>query len=413
MSALWHPFADMAAVDGEELVLAHGDGVFVWDEQGRRYLDGSSSLWYANVGHGRREIADAVAAQLAQLETYHVFGDLANRPALELADHLAALAPEPGSKVFLTSGGGDSIETASKLARLYHGVRGEPARRHLISRSSAYHGTHGIGTSILGLPFREEFGPLVEQTSQVAWNSLAALEAEIERLGADTIAAFVYEPVVGSGGVLPPPVGYLKGVEDLCRRHGILTIADVVICGFGRLGDWLGVERFGLLPDLIVFAKGVTSGYLPLGGVIAARSVSEPFWEVTGRGFAHGVTHSGHAACCAAALANLELLARDGLVHRARELEADFYARLATLQAHPLVAEVRGGVGLMAAVALEPELLDRDPEATSRLGRLVRNNGVLTRVLRDGVAVAPPLIVEDEHIELSVTALQTALDALD
>ncbi|MGI8712277.1 MAG: aspartate aminotransferase family protein [Solirubrobacteraceae bacterium] len=403
----------MSAVEGCELVLVRGEGMFVWDEQGRRYLDGSSSLWYANVGHGRHEILDAVTEQLAQLETYHVFGDLANRPALELSDRLAALAPRPGSKIILTGGGGDSIETASKLARLHHRARREPERRHLISRTNAYHGTHGIGTSILGLPYREEFGPLVQQTSLVAWDSLAALEAEIERLGADTVAAFLYEPVIGSGGVLAPPAGYLQGAEKLCRRHGILTIADVVICGFGRLGEWLGVERFGLLPDLIVFAKGVTSGYLPLGGVIVSPAVAEPFWDGENLRFAHGTTYSAHATCCAAALANLDLLARDGLVHRARELEAAFYERLVALEAHPVVGEVRGGTGLMAAVALQPELLHRDADAASHFARLVRDAGMLTRGLRDGVAVAPPLMLEEEHLELAVTALETALGALD
>ena len=233
MTALWHPFADMATVDGSELVLVRGEGVFVYDEQGRRYLDGSASLWYANVGHGRREIAAAIADQLVALETYHAFGDVANRPALALAERLARLAPgASGAKVFLTSGGGDSIETATKLARLYHVARGEPGRRHLISRDNAYHGTHGIGTSILGLPYRDEFGPLVPDTSRVAWDSVAALEAEIDRLGAESVAAFVYEPVIGSGGVLVPPDGYLRGVEQLCRSHGILTIADIVVCGF-------------------------------------------------------------------------------------------------------------------------------------------------------------------------------------
>jgi putrescine---pyruvate transaminase len=412
MTALWHPFADMGAVDGSELVLVRGEGVFVWDDQGRRYLDGASSLWYANVGHGRREIADAVAAQLAELETFHVFNEFANPPALELAERLASLAPQPGSKVFLTSGGGDSIDSAMKLARLYHDVHGAPERIHLISRANGYHGTHGIGTSILGLPGREGFGPLVEQTSQIEWDSLDALEAEIARLGAETVAAFVYEPVIGSGGVLPPPPGYLEGVEEICRRHGILTVADIVIGGFGRLGEWLAVERFGLKPDLIVFAKGVTSGYLPLGGVIASPGVAEPFWDDAGRSFSHGATYSGHATCCAAALANLDLLAEDGLVHRARELEAPFHARLAELEAHPLVAEVRGGVGLMAAVALDVDLVARDPDAAGRFRVLARDAGLLTRGLRDGVALAPPLIVEDEHLELAVSALATALDGL-
>ena len=412
MTALWHPFADMSAVDGNELVLARGDGVFVWDEQGRRYLDGASSLWYANVGHGRPEIAAAVATQLAELENFHVFGEHANRPALELAERLAKLAPQLGSKVFLTSGGGDSIETAAKLARLYHGVRGEPSRRHLISRSNAYHGTHGIGTSIIGMPYRDEFAPLVEQTSRVAWDSLDGLGAEIDRLGPETVAAFIYEPVIGSGGVLPPPPGYLEGAEELCKRHGILTVADVVICGFGRLGERLGIERFALAPDLIVFAKGVTSGYLPLGGVIVAPAVAEPFWDGEGQCFSHGATYSGHATCCAAALANLDLLERDELVHRAKKLEAGFYASLATLEAHPLVSEVRGGVGLMAAVALEPEVIERDPDTATRFARGAREAGLLTRGLRDGVAIAPPLIVGDEHVQIVVTALGEALNSL-
>ena len=412
MTALWHPFTDMSAVDGHERVIVRGEGVFVWDAEGRRYLDGASSLWYANVGHGRREIADAVAAQMSQLETFHVFNEFANPPALAVAERLAALAPQLESKVFLTSGGGDSIEGAMKLARLYHDVRGEPGRTHLISRANGYHGTHGIGTSILGLPGREGFGPLVEQTSRIEWDSLDALEAEIARLGAENVAAFVYEPVIGSGGVLPPPPGYLEGAEAICRRHGILTVADVVIAGFGRLGEWLGVERFGLTPDLIVFAKGVTSGYLPLGGVIVAPGVAEPFWDGEGRSFAHGATYSGHATCCAAALANLDVLERDGLVYRAREIEVGFYGKLAELEAHPLVAEVRGGVGLMAAVALAPDLLERDPDAAGRLRILARDEGLLTRGLRDGVALAPPLIVEDEHVDLAVAALLSALEGL-
>ena len=412
MTSLWHPFADMAAVDGTELVLARGEGVFVWDEEGRRYLDGAASLWYANVGHGRKEIAEAVAAQLRALESFHLFGDVANRPALELADRLAGLAPQSGSKVFLTSGGGDAIETATKLARLVHGVRGEPGRRHLISRTGGYHGTHGIGTSILGLPYKDEFGPLVLETSQVAWDDAEALEVEIERLGAENVAAFVFEPVVGSGGVLPPPAGYLDAVAEICRRHGVLTIADSVIGGFGRLGTWLGVERFGLEPDLIVFAKGVTSGYLPLGGVIAAPSVAEPFWTTPGVSFAHGSTYAGHPTCCAAALANLDLLAADDLVFRARDLESGFHRRLSELCGHELVAEVRGGVGLMAAVALEPEVVERDPEAPRRLWLAAREAGLLTRSLRDGVALAPPLVVEDEHVELAVQALAEALETV-
>src|SRR4051812_38753755 len=208
----------MASVTGSELVLVRGEGVFVWDDQGRRYLDGSSSLWYANVGHGRTEIRDAITAQLSELESFHTFGDFANRPALELAERLAALAPQQGSKIFLTNGGGDSIETATKLARLVHRLRGEPERQHLISRAGGYHGTHGIGTSILGMPYKDEFGPLVERTSQVAWDDAAALEAEILRLGPESVAAFVFEPVIGSGGGRVVRSGAAERTPATCLR---------------------------------------------------------------------------------------------------------------------------------------------------------------------------------------------------
>ena len=367
----------------------------VWDVDGRRYLDGAASLWYCNVGHGRREIAEAIAEQLGRLEAYHVFGDVANRPALELAERLSALAPTPGSKVFLTSGGADSIDTAAKLARLWHATRGEGTRTHLISREHGYHGTHGIATSILGMPYREGFGELVSDTSRVAWDDPAALEAEILRLGPSQVAAFVFEPVIGAGGVLAPPPGYLDEITAICARHGVLTIADAVIGGFGRVGGWFAVERFGLAPDLIVFAKGVTSGYLPLGGVVVSPRVAEPFWTTRGRPFSHGATYSGHPTCCAAALANIALLERDGLVDRAVALEGSFHTTLRSLEAHPLVREVRGGIGLMAAVALDPERVDDLGAAATELWAGARRAGLLTRWLWDGVALAPPLIVED------------------
>jgi adenosylmethionine-8-amino-7-oxononanoate aminotransferase len=403
----------MAAVSGHELVIARAEGVRVWDESGRSYLDGAASLWYANAGHGRPEIAAAVARQLATLDAFHVFGDFANRPALELADRLTGLAPQPGSKVYLTSGGGDSIETATKLARLFHTVRGEPSRRFLLSRTNAYHGTHGIGTSILGMPYSAGYAPLVEETERVAWDDLGALGQAIERLGAERIAAFVFEPVIGAGGVLVAPPGYLAGAQELCRRHGILTIADVVISGFGRLGDWLGVERFGLQPDLIAFAKGVTSGTLPLGGAIVAPHVAEPFWSTPGgQTFDHGLTYSGHPVCCAAALANIDILEREGLIERTRAREDAFHATLASLASHPLVHEVRGGVGLMAAVALEPERVEADPALPSRLWAAAREHGLLTRWVPGGVALAPPLVIEDAEVDELVERLGRGLESL-
>lgn len=403
----------MAAVAGNELVIVRGEGVRVWDESGRCFLDGASSLWCANVGHGRREIRAAVQRQMTALDSFHTFGDVANRPALELAERLSDLAPQPGSKVFLTSGGGDSIETATKLARLFHAIDGQPSRRYLISRTNGYHGTHGIGTSILGMPYREGFSPLVEETMQVAWDDLGALEQAIDQIGAERIAAFVFEPVIGSGGVLVAPPGYLHGVQELCRRHGIVTIADVVIGGFGRLGDWLAVERFDLEPDLIVFAKGITSGSLPLGGVIAAPRIAAPFWVAPGGPtFDHGQTYSGHPVCCAAALANLDVLEREALVERTRAREDAFYGALSMLASHPLVAEVRGGVGLMAAVALQAERVEADPQLPARLWSSAREHGLLTRCLRDGVAIAPPLVIEDDELGEIVDALGEALESV-
>ena len=238
----------------------------------RSYLDGTASLWCVNVGHGRQEIADAVAAQMRDLATYQTFGVFANRPALDLAERLAALAPLDDPRIFLVSGGGDAIDTAAKLARRYFAAIGRPERTHLISRSQGYHGTHGLGTSIGGIPSnREGVGPLDPDASIVAWDSVDALAAEIERLGAERVAAVFVEPVIGAGGVLQPPSGYVEGVAALCERTGVLFVCDSVIAAFGRLGTWFGAERFDVRPDLLTFAKGVTSGYLPLGGVVVER----------------------------------------------------------------------------------------------------------------------------------------------
>ena len=412
MTALWHGFADMTEVAGAEVTIVRGEGIYVWDDSGKQYIDGAAGLWHANIGHGNLEVADAVRAQMAELETFHTFGQWTNARASELAERLAGLAPLPGSKVLLTNGGGESIETAVKLARLFHAVSGRPERHHVISRSHAYHGTHGIGTSILGMPYREGFGPLVEDTSQVEWDSAVALDEEIRRVGSERVAAFVFEPVIGAGGVHVPPPGYIDEAVAVCRRHGVLVIADCVIAGFGRLGGWLGVERFHLRPDLITFAKGVTSGYLPLGGVIVAPEVVAPFWDEPGRMFAHGATYSGHATCCAAALANLDVLARDDLVHRALEIEGDFHATLGELTSHPLMGEVRGGVGLMAGVALDPDAVEDDPSLPGRFNAAAREEGVATRGLQDGVAIAPPLIIEPAQVAEIRDRLAQALDTL-
>jgi adenosylmethionine-8-amino-7-oxononanoate aminotransferase len=411
-SRLWHPFADMGAVRHEELVIERGEDVWVWDQDGRRYLDATASLWYANVGHGRREIADAVAAQLRRLEAYSAFGDFANPPALELAATLADLAPMP-SRVFLGSGGGDAIDTAAKLARRYWFELGQPERTLLISRTSGYHGTHGYGTALGGIPAnREGFGAQVE-TVQVAHDSLEAMEVEISRAGAERVAAVFVEPVIGAGGVHPPMPGYLEGLAQLCERTGVLLVVDSVICGFGRLGTWFGIERWGVEPAMIVFAKGVTSGYLPLGGVMVSERVAEPFWRAPGGPvFRHGPTYAAHATCCAAALANIALLARDGLLERGRDQEQVLLGALEPLAADPAVAEVRGGVGLLAAVELSDELLERVPGAVMQVAQSARESGVLVRPLGRALAMSPPLTADLEHFALIAQALEHGITAL-
>ncbi len=407
----WHPFADMSHVADHELVVQRGEGVWIYDDSDRRYLDATASLWYANVGHGRPEIREAVAAQMEQLEAYSAFGDFVSRPAQELTARLAALAPIPDARVFLGSGGGDGIETAAKLTRQYWWLSGRAGKTHLLTRTSGYHGTHGFGTSLAGIEANSAgFGPLVDDISVVAFDSLEALDQRIRDVGPERIAAFFVEPVIGAGGVLQPPEGYIEGAAALCRENEILFIADSVICGFGRLGTWFGIERWDVVPDMIVFAKGVTSGYLPLGGVVISNEIAQPFWETEGRTFRHGATYAGHATCCAAALANLDLLEGENLIARGRELEGVLADAVKPLERHPQVAEVRAGLGLLAAVELAPELVQSGQVA--KVVAAARQNGVIVRGLARGVAVSPPLIIEPDEIALIGEALESAVGAI-
>jgi putrescine aminotransferase len=412
----WHPFADMGAVSQDEFLIERGEGVWVYDADGNRYLDGTASLWYANVGHGREDIVDAVAAQMRKLAAYSTFGDFGNRPANELCERIAAVAPMEDARVFLGSGGGDAIDTAAKIARRHWVMTGHPDRTHLISRTQGYHGTHGFGTSIGGIEANtSNWGPLVGDVSTVQWDSLEALEAQIQRVGPGRVAAFFCEPVIGAGGVHPPPEGYIQGVADLCAEHGILLIVDSVICGFGRLGTWFGIERWeDVEPDLITFAKGVTSGYLPLGGVVVSGAVAAPFFETPGAPMLrHGATYAGHPSCCAAGLVVMDIYEREGLLTRGRDLEGDLASALGELESHPAVAEVRAGCGLLGAVQLAPEVLEQDTGAVAKLAQGAREAGVLVRPLLGSVAVSPPLTVEAAHLQQIADAIRAGLDSLD
>jgi putrescine---pyruvate transaminase len=407
----------MGAVAEAPFVLERAEDVWVWDADGRRYLDATASLWCANAGHARREIAEAVARQLRTLDTYSTFADLANRPALELAERLAALAPEPGSRVFFGSGGGDAIDTAIKIARAHFQLAGQPERVHLITREHGYHGTHGYGTAVAGIEANVRgWGPLVPDVSRVPYDSVDALVAEIERVGPARVAAFVCEPVIGAGGVRLPPDGYVEGVADVCARYSVLFVADCVINAFGRLGTWLGIDRWPRVrPDLLVLAKGITGGTLPLGALIVAPHVATP-WFTGAPGapvLRHGPTYAGHPTCCAAALATLDLYERDGLIPRGRELEGVLAGALRPLAAHPLVAEVRAGLGLLAAVELDADALADEPALPQRLVLACRERGLLVRALASGVAVSPPLTIAEPQLAELGAGIAGGLDALE
>ena len=416
MTSFWHPFADMAAIEATgETTIVRGRGSHVWDAGGNRYLDATAGLWFCNVGHGRAEIAAAADRQMRELSAYHTFGDLTNPPTAALVERVASLAPVANSKVFLTSGGSDSVDTATKIVRRYWSMLGEPERTVLIRRERAYHGMHTAGTSLAGIPANlEGFGGLLDDVVQVAWDDPATLRATIAGVGPERVAAFFCEPVIGAGGVFPPPEGYLSAVRKICRETGVLFIADEVITGFGRCGAWFASGRFGLEPDLITCAKGITSGYLPLGAVIAAPRVWEPFWREGAGMFRHGYTYSGHATVSAAALANLDIMEREDLLDRAKSLEAELASALAPLADHPTVGEVRSGTGVLAAIQIAPDVLEADAAAPARLLRAARARGVMSRALAPGaLQVSPPLVLEPAELRELADGLGSALDDLE
>jgi adenosylmethionine-8-amino-7-oxononanoate aminotransferase len=407
---LWHPFADMARVPGRELVLVRGEGAWLEDDRGRRYLDATASLWYCNVGYGRAELAEAAAAQMRDLAAYSTFGVYANRPALELADRLAGIAPVPDAAVFLTTGGSDAVDTAAKIARRYWWLRGEPQRTVLVARSEAYHGMNAYGTSLAGIrPNAEGWGPLVADVVHVPHDDAAELERVLAEHG-DRIAAFIGEPVIGAGGVIPPPDGYWGHVQRACAGHGTLLIADEVITGYGRTGPWFASERFGIAPDLVTTAKGLTSGYLPLGAVLCGPRVRDVLWADTAGPFRHGYTYSGHAAGCAVALANLDIIEREGLRDRVLELEPALARALAGLEGAPLVEETRA-VGLLGAVQLSAEARAEDPGLADRIVFALQDEGVLVRSLvGHSLQISPPFVISEQEIDLLAERLGGVLE---
>ena len=409
LTRLWHPFANMADVSRAETIIERGEGAWVWDTQGNRYLDATAGLWYCFVGHGRAELADAAARQMKKLEAYSIFGDFANEPARALAELVSSLSPMRDAVVFFTSGGSESIETAAKLARRYWTAVGKPERRLLVTRGGSYHGMAGYGTSLAGIaPNASGYGELVPGVICIPPDDPGALEQVIEQHPGQ-VAAFFGEPVRGAGGVYPPTPGYWKDIQRICRQTEVLLVADEVITGFGRLGSWFGSSRFDFVPDLITTAKGITSGYLPLGAVICGPRVSEPFWRGQAGMFRHGYTYSGHPAACAVGLANLEIIEKEKLLARVTELEPVLALEMQRLLQHSLVAEVRS-IGLTAALELSAEALASNPEAANALAAESRRSGVISRVLLGrALQISPPAIITREELHFMVDVLLEAL----
>lgn len=412
MSSFWHPFAEMSKVQHAPFIIDRGDGIYVYDESGRRYLDAAASLWYMNVGYGRTEIIDAMAEQMRRLPTFHAFIDYGTRPPIDLADRISSVSPDPGSKVFFGSGGSDAIDTAAKMVRRYFNAIGQPERTVFVSREWAYHGMHPYGTSLGGMePNRAGYGgDLVADIVIVPHDDAEAVEKAIDHAGAERIAGVFVEPVIGAGGVRPVEEAYFRAVQDLVRNAGGLYISDEVITGFGRIGDWFAANRYGFEPDLITFAKGVTCGYAPLGGVIASPKVAAPFFETPGLMFRHGYTYSGHTTACVAGLVVMDILEREGLLARAAELEEELYQALLPLEELPVVDHVRRGAGALAAVQLA---VGDDETLPYRAAASCREAGVLTRAVGGGgLQVSPPFVMTPDQVSEMASLFRVGLEGM-
>jgi adenosylmethionine-8-amino-7-oxononanoate aminotransferase len=422
---LWMHFTRMGAYDEEHEipVLVKGDGCYVWDEHGKRYLDGLSALFCVNAGHGRSELGEAAKRQIDELGFYTNWS-YAHPPAIELADRIAALAPGDLNRVFFTSGGSEAVESAWKLVRAYHKLNDEAQRTKIIARETAYHGTTLGALSVTGItPLRTQFEPLVPgachvpNTNSYRWpedrDPLWAAEQMLHRIefeGPETVAAVIAEPVQNSGGCFVPQDGYWQRVREICDEHGILLISDEVICAWGRLGHYFGCERFGYQPDIVTTAKGLTSAYAPMGAVIASDKVAEPFMASDTSMFNHGITFGGHPVSAAVALANLDVFEREDLCGHVRAKEGEFRAMLEGLHADlPIVGDVRGA-GFFCAIELVKDKETKesfdDAESEELLrgfmsGELYRR-GLICRADDRGdpvIQLSPPLVADSEQFE--------------
>jgi len=388
---LLHAFAKPTKTDFIRIV--RGSGALLWDDKGNEYIDAIGSLWYSQVGHGNAEIADAVADQIRTLETYSIFDPFTNEKAEQLAAKLVTISPLPDSRVFLCGSGSEAIDTAMKLARVAHVQAGHPEKTIIISRNRGYHGTNYGGTSAQGLPLNKiGFGQLLPEVVQVDSDNIEDLASFMKDNGT-RVAAIITEPLQGAGGVYPPADGYLEGARKLCDQYGALLIFDEVITGFGRLGTWFAANYYNVVPDLLCFAKGVTSGYQPLGGVFVGRTALNALERDPDFFLRHGYTYSGHSAVCAAALKNLEIIERDGLIERAKHVGKRLSDGLRSLAADGIIDSVRGA-GAIWAAGLKP-----DQNCLTIRDTMIKRGAIVRSINTDTNAFCPPFVITDQQID--------------
>lgn len=433
-----HPFTDHKDLgEKRSRIITRAEGVYIYDADGNKILDGMSGLWCVNTGYGREELIAAATNQLRELPYYNSFFQCAHPPSIELSRILCEVTPPHFNRVFYAGSGSESIDTMIRMVWRYWDLVDQPERKIIIARKNAYHGSTVAGASLSGMePMHQQGGILgnIAHIDQPYWfgsdrsmseddfgvHTARALERKIEELGADKVAAFVAEPIQGAGGVIIPPSTYWPEIQRICNEHGILLVTDEVICGFGRLGAWFGADYYGVKPDLMTFAKGVTSGYLPLGGVMVGDRVGDVLIDKGGE-FYHGYTYSGHPATCAVAIETVNILQREKLIERVRDdIGPYLQKKWATLREHPIVGETRM-VGLMGALELvrdnrSLERFDGDSKAGVVCRNFLVNNGLVMRAVGDTIITAPPFTLShdeaDELIEKAWKCLDLTQKAL-
>ncbi len=427
------PFTDYQALNAKGArIITKGDGIYIWDSEGHKILDGMAGLWCVNVGYGRQELVDAAAKQMQELPFYNLFFQTTHQPAIELASEIASVAPKGMHKVFFTGSGSESNDTVLRMARHFWACQGKPEKKWIISRLNGYHGSTVAGASLGGMKPMHEQGdlpiPYIDHIPQPYWFgeggdmtpdefgvwAAEQLDKKIQEIGADNVAAFIAEPIQGAGGVIIPPATYWPTIKKVLAKYDILLVVDEVICGFGRTGEWFGSQYFDLQPDLMPVAKGMTSGYLPMGAVLVGDRVAKVLTEQGGE-FYHGFTYSGHPVAAAVALENLRILKREGIVTQVKEKTAPYLQKKwAELADHPLVGEARSA-GLVGALELVKNKQTRERFPGGNTGMRCRehcfNNGLVMRAVGDTMIISPPLVITCEQIDELVALARKALDA--